>query len=82
VDEETLEEIEDILLRCDTGVEMTELILDRFRAEIKKEKVSDPEIAQIYLREIMRDLLLAADEDHPDFFRSQKQNRMLWPSWG
>jgi len=69
VDEETLEEIEDILLRCDTGVEMTELILDRFRAEIKKEKVSDPEIAQIYLREIMRDLLLAADEDHPDFFR-------------
>ncbi len=69
VDEETLEEIEDILLRCDTGVEMTELILDRFRAEIKKEKVSDPEIAQIYLREIMRDLLLSADEDHPDFFR-------------
>ncbi len=69
VDEETLEEIEEILLRCDTGVEMTELILDKFRAEIKKDKISDPEIAHIYLTDVMRDILLSEDEDPPDFFR-------------
>ncbi len=70
VDEELLEEIEDILLRCDTGVEMTELILQTLREQIRNEKITDAEIVQIYLVDIMRDMLIAADEDPPDFFTS------------
>lgn len=68
VDEELLEEIEDILLRCDTGVEMTQIILDRLREEIRIEKITDAEIAQITLTDIMQDLLVREDADAPDFF--------------
>jgi fused signal recognition particle receptor len=68
VDEELLEEIEDILLRCDTGVEMTDIILERLREEIRIEKITDAEIAQITLTDIMQDLLVREDADAPDFF--------------
>ena len=68
IDDEMFNEIEEILLRCDTGIEMTEIILTRFKEQLKKDKVSDPEIAQIYLTDVMRDILLAENEDPPDFF--------------
>jgi fused signal recognition particle receptor len=68
IDEETLAEIEEILLYSDTGIEMTEIILQRFREQLKKDKVTDPEIAQIYLTDVMRDILLSEDEEIPDFF--------------
>jgi len=54
IDEETLAEIEEIL--------------QRFREQLKKDKVTDPEIAQIYLTDVMRDILLSEDEEIPDFF--------------
>ena len=47
---------------------MTEIILQRFREQLKKDKVTDPEIAQIYLTDVMRDILLSEDEEIPDFF--------------
>jgi len=68
IDEETLAEIEEILLYSDTGIEMTEIILQRFREQLKKDKVTDPEIAQIYLTDVMRDILLSEDEEIPNFF--------------
>jgi len=68
IDDEMFNEIEEILLRCDTGIEMTEIILTRFKEQLKKDKVNDPEIAQIYLTDVMRDILLAENEDTPDFF--------------
>jgi len=68
VDEEMLAEIEEILLSCDTGIEMTDIILTRFKEQLKKDKVTDPEIAQIYLTDVMRDILLAENEETPDFF--------------
>ncbi|OQC05162.1 MAG: Signal recognition particle receptor FtsY [Candidatus Cloacimonetes bacterium ADurb.Bin089] len=68
IDEEMFNEIEEILLRCDTGIEMTDIILTRFKEQLKKDKVNDPEIAQIYLTDVMRDILLAENEDPPDFF--------------
>jgi len=68
VDEELLEEIEDILLRCDTGVEMTQLILDRLREEIRTEHITDAELAQIALQDIMRDIFLSEDDEDIPFF--------------
>ena len=68
VDEKMLAEIEEILLSCDTGIEMTDIILTRFKEQLKKDKVTDPEIAQIYLTDVMRDILLAENEETPDFF--------------
>lgn len=68
VDEELLEEIEEILLKSDTGVEMTDIILERLREEIRIERITDAEIAQITLTDIMQDLLVREDMDAPDFF--------------
>ncbi|MEN6445344.1 MAG: signal recognition particle-docking protein FtsY [Candidatus Cloacimonas sp.] len=68
LDEDMISEIEEILLRSDTGIELTDLILERFQKMLKKDKVTDPEIAQIYLNDVMRDILLAEDENNPDFF--------------
>lgn len=66
VDEELMEEIEDILLRCDTGVEMTELIMDRLRDRIRVDRIDDAGLVQDALQEIMRDILLAIDDDESD----------------
>ncbi|MDD2229962.1 MAG: signal recognition particle-docking protein FtsY [Candidatus Cloacimonetes bacterium] len=68
VDEAMLEEIEDILIKSDTGVEITELILERLREEIRIDRITDAEIAQITLTDIMQDVLVREDADAPDFF--------------
>jgi len=72
VDEDMLTEIEEILLSCDTGIEMTDIIITRFKEQLKKDKVTDPEIAQIYLTDVMRDILLAENGDMHDFFAEPK----------
>jgi len=68
VDDELLEEIEDILLRCDTGVEMTQLIIDRLKDQIRVEHITDPELVLIYLRDIMQEILLRENEEIEDLF--------------
>ena len=42
VDEELLEELEEILITADVGVNVTESILDSLRQKIRKEKITDP----------------------------------------
>jgi fused signal recognition particle receptor len=51
---------------------MTDIIITRFKEQLKKDKVTDPEIAQIYLTDVMRDILLAENEDMHDFFAEPK----------
>lgn len=58
VDEELMEQIEEILLRCDTGVEMTDLIMETLREKIRMNKITDPEEVQRVLQEIMEEILL------------------------
>ena len=68
VDEELLESIEEILLKADTGIDMTEHILDKLRANIKEYKITDPELVQIYLADIMQDILFKDIPDDNDIF--------------
>jgi fused signal recognition particle receptor len=58
VDEELMEQIEEILLRCDTGVEMTNFIMENLREKISLDKIIDPEEVQEALFEIMEEILL------------------------
>ncbi len=58
VDEELMEEIEEILLKCDTGVEMTQLILERLTERIRVDRITDAGEVQTVLQEIMQDILL------------------------
>lgn len=66
VDEEMMDEIEEILLRADTGVEMTMTIMDRLRDEIHVQKIEDAELVMDLLQSIMRDILLEGEAEEGD----------------
>lgn len=68
VDEELMDEIEDILLRSDTGVEMTQTIMDMLKERIRVDRISNAEIVQDVLQNIMRDILLTDTDEEEDFF--------------
>lgn len=57
VDEELMEDIEEILLKCDTGVEMTGLIMERLTERIRVERITVAATVQSALQEIMEDIL-------------------------
>jgi len=58
VDEELMEQIEEILLKCDTGVEMTELIMDRLTERVRIDRITEAAEVQAALQEIMEGILL------------------------
>ncbi len=74
VDEELMEELEDILLKTDTGVEMTTLIIDKLRDEIKVKKLTEAEAVQDTLQNIMSDILLTDYAETEDFY-SEKASK-------
>ncbi len=55
VDEELLEELEEILITADVGVNVTESILDSLREKIRKEKTTDPMEVKAALQELLRE---------------------------
>ncbi len=57
VDEELMEEIEEILLKCDTGVEMTQMIMERLTERVRIDRITEATEVQTALQEIMQDIL-------------------------
>ncbi|MBE6594466.1 MAG: signal recognition particle-docking protein FtsY [Ruminococcaceae bacterium] len=57
VDEELLEELEELLITADVGVNATEEILDRLREEIKEGRLKDPADIKESLRGILGDMI-------------------------
>ncbi len=57
VDEDMMEELEEILITADIGVEVTEQILDTLRDRIKDEHITDPEETRKVLFEILKDMI-------------------------
>ncbi len=57
VDEEMMEELEEILITADIGVEVTELILDELRERIKDEHITEPEESRKVLFEILENMI-------------------------
>ena len=57
VDEELLEELEELLIMADVGVNSTQTIIERLREKIKEERISEPEQCQAALREILVDMI-------------------------
>ena len=53
VDEDLFEELEELLISADIGVNTTEQILDELRERVIDERVKDPEIVKNYLFEIL-----------------------------
>ncbi|MFA6948840.1 MAG: signal recognition particle-docking protein FtsY [Eubacteriales bacterium] len=57
VDENLLDELEEVLITADVGVETTEEILTRLRARIKDERLTDAQDAKNALKEILVDMI-------------------------
>ncbi|MBO4816389.1 MAG: signal recognition particle-docking protein FtsY [Clostridia bacterium] len=57
VDEELLEELEEILIMSDIGVETSTTIIDNLRTRIKKEKIENEEDVKNALKEEMKSIL-------------------------
>lgn len=70
VDEDLLDELEEILVMSDIGVETSVKIIDELRVKIKREKIEDEQDVKTALKEIMTEILEVADpklnlETHP-----------------
>ena len=63
VDEEFLEELEEILIMSDIGIETLTQIIDKLRERMKKEKIEDEEEVKRVLREEMQEILEVTDKD-------------------
>lgn len=61
VDEEFLEELEEILIMSDVGMETSVKIINNLRVRLKKEKIQDEEDVKQALREEMQEILDVTD---------------------
>ena len=61
VDEELLEELEEVLVTSDIGMETSINIIDKLRTKIKREKIEDEEAVKKALKEIMQEILDVAE---------------------
>lgn len=57
IDEDLLDELEELLITADVGVETTEEILDRLREEIREGRLKDPADIKAALRVILTDMI-------------------------
>lgn len=63
VDEELLEELEEVLIMSDIGIETSTDIISKLRDRIKRENIKDPEIVKEVLREEMVRILSEIDNE-------------------
>lgn len=61
VDEELLEELEEVLVTSDIGMETSMEIIEKLRTKIKKEKIEDEADVKKALKEIMKEILDVAE---------------------
>ncbi|MDO4534720.1 MAG: signal recognition particle-docking protein FtsY [Clostridium perfringens] len=67
IDDDLYEELEEILIMCDIGMETTVEIINRLKEKIRKEKINDVAEVKPALKEVIRDMLLEGDyEDFDD----------------
>jgi fused signal recognition particle receptor len=57
IDEDFLDELEELMITADVGVETTEEILDTLREKIRDGRIKEPNDVRAALREIVRDLI-------------------------
>lgn len=67
IDEDLYEELEEILITSDIGMDTTMDIIDRLRKKIRKEKINDPQEVKPALKAVVKDILTEGNyEDNED----------------
>jgi fused signal recognition particle receptor len=71
VDEDLMEELEDILIQADIGVEVSTFIIDQLREKIRVERIKDPQKVVVSLQQIIGKML-REDYAEEDLFSIKK----------
>ncbi|MBL4930852.1 signal recognition particle-docking protein FtsY [Clostridium paridis] len=68
IDEDLYEELEEILITSDIGMDTTLNIIERLRAKIRKEKIADPAMVWPAIKEVIKEILLegAPEKTEPE----------------
>ena len=74
IDEDLYEELEEILITSDIGMETTVELIERLRNKIRKEKINDPAEVKPALKEVIREMLL---EDSPEEESADKKVMLI-----
>lgn len=61
IDEDLYEELEEILITSDIGMETTIDIIERLRTKIREEKIKDPTVVKPTLKRVITEMLLEGD---------------------
>ncbi|WP_294371575.1 signal recognition particle-docking protein FtsY [uncultured Clostridium sp.] len=67
IDEDLYEELEEILITSDVGMDTTIDIIERLRNKIRKEKINDPKEVKPALKEVIRDILLEGSYEDDEY---------------
>ncbi|AQM59124.1 signal recognition particle-docking protein FtsY [Clostridium baratii] len=73
IDDDLYEELEEILIISDIGMDTTVEIIDRLKKKIRKEKINDPQMVKPALKEVIKDMLLEGDEENEEEKNNQKE---------
>ncbi|CUP69127.1 signal recognition particle-docking protein FtsY [Clostridium baratii] len=73
IDDDLYEELEEILIISDIGMDTTVEIIDRLKKKIRKEKINDPQMVKPALKEVIKDMLLEGDEENEEEDSNKKE---------
>ena len=66
IDDDLYEELEEVLIMADIGMDTTVEIIDRLKEKIRKEKINEVEMVYPALKEVIKDMLLEGVEEEED----------------
>lgn len=64
IDEDMIEDLEDLLISSDIGMETTMMLIDNLRDSIREKQIQDPKEVKPLLAEEIRNILEKNEEDH------------------
>ena len=63
IDDDLYDELEEVLIMADIGMDTTVEIIDRLKSKIRKEKINEVEMVYPALKEVIKDMLLEGSEE-------------------
>ena len=73
IDEDLYEELEEILIMADIGMDTTVEIIDRLKDKIRKEKINDVELVRPALKEVILEIMTENDNEKEETFVGKKE---------
>ncbi|MGL4873857.1 MAG: signal recognition particle-docking protein FtsY [Clostridium sp.] len=63
IDEDLYEELEEVLITSDIGMDTTVEIIERLRKKIREEKINDPQMVKPALKDVIKNMMLEGTEE-------------------